>query len=86
VISPFKTLVPVPAMKVPIVEATSRPALPEPPTVRVYVFVEPEVTEVGPVSVTVGLAPVLWQLVQVEPVFPEKPEMPLLLAFADCGR
>jgi hypothetical protein len=43
---------------------------------------EPETTEVGPVRVTVGAVPLLWQEVQVEPFIPEKPEMPLLLALA----
>ena len=45
-------------------------------------MVEPEVTVVGPVSVTVGAVPLLWHDVQVEPVFPENPEMPLLVALA----
>jgi len=37
---------------------------------------------VGPLNVTVGAVPLLWQEVQVEPFIPEKPEMPLLVAFA----
>lgn len=45
-------------------------------------MVEPEATEVGPVIVTVGAVPLLWQDVQVEPLLPEKPEMPLLVALA----
>jgi hypothetical protein len=49
-------------------------------TLRVYEFVDPEATEVGPVKVTVGAAPELWQEVQVDPFIPEKPEIPLLLA------
>ena len=37
----------------------------------------------GPVSITVGAAPPVWQLVQVVPtLFPEKPEMPAGLAHA----
>ena len=45
-------------------------------------MVDPEATEVGPVSVTVGTAVVLelWHKVQVEPLLPENPEMPPLLA------
>jgi hypothetical protein len=35
------------------------------------VLVEPEVTEVGPLIVTVGLAPVLWHVVHVGPLLPE---------------
>ena len=45
-------------------------------------MVEPEATVVGPVRVTVGGVPVLWHEVQVEPLFPEKPEIPLLEALA----
>jgi len=46
-------------------------------------LVEPEVTVVGPVSVMVGtLVLELWHVVHVEPLFPENPEMPPLLAFA----
>jgi hypothetical protein len=33
--------------------------------------VEPEATDVGPVMVTVGAVPELWQEVQVEPFIPE---------------
>ena len=43
-------------------------------------MVEPEVTVLGPVSVTVGAVPLLWHDVQVEPFLPENPEMPLLVA------
>ena len=45
-------------------------------------MVEPEATVVGPVRVTVGGVPLLWHEVQVEPLFPEKPEIPLLDALA----
>jgi hypothetical protein len=71
------TWVPEPAVNVPVLAATSRPPFPPPPTVRVKVAVDPELIDVGPVHVTVGAAPVLWHEVQVEPVFPEKPEMPV---------
>lgn len=58
--SPLETLVPVPAVNVPAVEATSRPAFPVVPVnVKVKVFLEPEVTVVGPLRVAVGLVPVL---------------------------
>jgi len=43
------------------------------------------VTVVGPVKVTVGAEPLLWHEVQVEPLFPENPEIPLLLAVAGMG-
>ena len=61
-ISPFRTWVPVPAVNVPAEAATSNPPLPAVITLteRVYVLVEPEVTVVGPVSVTVGMLVVLW--------------------------
>jgi hypothetical protein len=46
-------------------------------------LVEPEATDVGPVSVTVGTLELpLWHEVQVEPFFPENPEIPLELAAA----
>jgi hypothetical protein len=32
--------------------------------------------------VTVGAVPLLWQPVQVDPFFPEKPDIPLLVALA----
>ena len=48
-------------------------------------LVDPEATLVGPVRVTVGLLPLLWQEVQVEPFIPENPEIPLLLACALTG-
>ena len=48
-------------------------------------FVEPEVTVVGPLRVTVGAVPLLWHEVHVEPLFPENPEIPLLLAAAGRG-
>ena len=49
-------------------------------------LVDPDATEVGPVSVTVGmLVLLLWHEVQVEPLFPENPEIPPLLAFAVEG-
>jgi hypothetical protein len=48
--------------------------------------VEPEATAVGPVRVTVGGVPVLWQPVQVEPLFPETPVMPPLDALAGDER
>jgi hypothetical protein len=38
--------------------------------------VDPDVTEVGPLQVIAGAVPVLWQEVQVEPLFPEYPETP----------
>jgi hypothetical protein len=47
--------------------------------------VDPEATVVGPVSVTVGGVPLLWQDVQVEPVLPENPEIPPLEALARMG-
>jgi hypothetical protein len=34
-------------------------------------LVEPDATEVGPVKVTLGGVPLLWQPVQVVPFFPE---------------
>ena len=47
-------------------------------------MVEPENTVVGPLITTVGLvAPVLWHMVQVEPLLPEKPEMPFGYARAE---
>ena len=47
-------------------------------------LVEPEVTVVGPTILTVGTAvPVLWQRVQVVPLFPEKPEIPIEDALAE---
>jgi hypothetical protein len=53
----------------------------------VYILVEPDVTLVGPVNVIVGIfvALVLWHMVQVEPLLPENPEMPPLLARAGTG-
>jgi hypothetical protein len=45
-------------------------------------LVEPELTLVGPLSVTEGAVPLLWHEVQIELLFPEKPEMPLLVALA----
>jgi len=44
--------------------------------------VDPDATVVGPLRVTVGEVPVLWHDVQVDPLFPEKPVMPLLEALA----
>ena len=86
VISPFKTLVPVPAANVPAVAATSSPPLPAVSTLTesVYVLVVPDVTLVGPVRVMVGILVVLvlWQFLQVEPLMPDIPEMPPLLARA----
>jgi hypothetical protein len=41
---------------------------------------------VGPVIVTVGAVPLLWQDVQVEPLFPENPAMPLLVALAGIDK
>jgi hypothetical protein len=55
--------VPVPpaVLNVPALDATSiPPAVPDPVTVMVYVFVDPEVTEVGPLSVVVVPDLVLW--------------------------
>jgi hypothetical protein len=44
-------------------------------------LVEPEATLVGPDSVIVGtFVLLLWHRVQVEPLLPENPEMPLVLA------
>jgi hypothetical protein len=43
------------------------------------------VTVVGPLRVTVGAVPPLWHEVHVDPFFPEKPEMPPLLAAAGSG-
>ena len=84
VISPFITCVPVPAAKVPADAATSSPPLPATIvlTESVYVLVEPEVTVVGPLRVMLGAVPLLWHEVQVDPVLPEKPEIPPLLAAA----
>jgi hypothetical protein len=48
----------------------------------VYVVVDPEATDVGPVNVTFGAVPELWHDVQVEPLLPENPEIPPLLALA----
>jgi hypothetical protein len=45
-------------------------------------LVEPEAAVVGPLRLTVGGVPVLWHEVQVDPVFPEKPVMPLPEALA----
>lgn len=45
-------------------------------------MVEPDATVVGPLRVTVGGVPVLWHEVQVDPLFPEKPVIPLLEALA----
>jgi hypothetical protein len=59
VISPLSTWVPAPAVKVPAVEATSNPPFPPPPTVRVKLAVDPELTELGPVQVIAGAAPLL---------------------------
>jgi len=50
------------------------------------VFVEPEATVAGPVSVTVGGVPELWHDVQVEPVLPETPEIPPPEALAEIGQ
>jgi hypothetical protein len=51
------------------------------------VLVDPEATEVGPVSVTVGtLVLLLWHEVQLDPLIPEKPEMPLPVALAAAGQ
>ena len=49
-------------------------------------FADPDATVVGPVSVTVGGVPELWHDVQVEPHFPENPEIPLLEALAGIGK
>jgi len=48
--------------------------------------VDPEATVVGPLSVTVGGVPLLWQDVQVEPALPENPEIPPLEALAGIGK
>jgi hypothetical protein len=81
--SPLEIFVLVPATKVPAEVATSRPAAEVPPvTVSVKLLVEPEATDVGPVKVTPGAVPELWQEVQVEPLLPENPEMPLPVALA----
>jgi len=76
--------VPVPAVNVQADAATSTPPLPATIvlTEMVYVLVEPEVTVVGPLRVTVGAVPLLWHEVHVDPFFPEKPEIPPLLAAA----
>jgi hypothetical protein len=83
-ISPPSTFVPVPAANVPAEAATSTPPLPDVTvlTEMVYVLVDPDATDVGPVSVTAGAVPLLWHDVQVEPLLPENPEIPLLLAVA----
>jgi len=74
----------VPAANVPAVAATSSPPFPAVSTLteRVYVLVVPDVTLVGPVRVMVGMLVVLvlWHILQVEPLMPDIPEMPLLLA------
>ena len=71
--SPLSTLVPVPAANVPPEAARSIPPFPAVTvlTLSVYEVVDPDATEVGPVRVTVGDAPELWQEVQVEPFIPE---------------
>jgi hypothetical protein len=60
-ISPLRTLVPVPAAKVPADAATSTPPFPAVTVLTeiVYVLVDPDATEVGPVMVTVGAVPLL---------------------------
>lgn len=83
-ISPLSTLVPVPAANVPAEAATSTPPFPAVTVLTeiVYVVVDPEATDVGPVKVTFGAVPELWHDVQVEPLLPENPEIPPLLALA----
>ena len=60
-ISPLRTFVPVPAAKVPADAATSTPPFPAVTVLTeiVYVLVDPDATEVGPVMVTVGAVPLL---------------------------
>jgi hypothetical protein len=81
--SPFMTCVVDPAVNVPAEAATSKPLFGVPLLLKVYVLVVPETTVVGPLIATIGSAvPVLWHIVQVEPLLPDMPEIPLGYACA----